>query len=59
MRRPVRATITLYPMRRPVRATITLYPIRRHVKGIIITLYPTDAKGAAYRMETRAIQSHN
>ena len=38
-RRPVRATITLYPIGRPVRATITLYPIRRPVRATI-TLYP-------------------
>ena len=39
MGRPVRATITLYPMGRPVRATITLYPIGRPVRATI-TLYP-------------------
>ena len=38
--RPVRATITLYPIWRPVRATITLYPIGRPVRAAI-TLYPT------------------
>ena len=37
--RPVRATITLYPIGRPVRATITLYPIGRPVRATI-TLYP-------------------
>ena len=37
--RPVRATITLYPIERPVRATITLYPIGRPVRATI-TLYP-------------------
>ena len=37
--RPVRATITLYPIGRPVRATITLYPIGRPVRATII-LYP-------------------
>ena len=36
--RPVRATITLYPIGRPVRATITLYPIGRPVRATI-TLY--------------------
>ena len=30
--RPVRATITLYPIGRPVRANITLYPIGRPVR---------------------------
>ena len=37
--KPVRATITLYPIGRPVRATITLYPIGRPVRATI-TLYP-------------------
>ena len=36
---PVRATITLCPIGRPVRATITLYPIGRPVRATI-TLYP-------------------
>ena len=37
--RPVRATVTLYPIGRSVRATVTLYPIRRPVRATV-TLYP-------------------
>ena len=37
--RPIRATITLYPIGRSVEATITLYPIERPVRATI-TLYP-------------------
>ena len=36
--RPVRTTITLYPIGRSVRATITLYPIGRPIRATI-TLY--------------------
>ena len=35
--RPVRATITLYPIGRPVRATITLYPIGRPVTATVLS----------------------
>ena len=33
--RPVRATITLYPIGKSVRVTITLYPIGRSVRATI------------------------